>query len=112
MLYENGTLVLKFFLHISAEEQKARLQARLDDPDKHWKFSEADMKERQFWPQYQDAYEDILTHTSTKHAPWFVIPSDHKWFRSLAISAILAEALAGMKLSYPKPAMDVSTIKL
>ena len=112
MLYENGTLVLKFFLHISAEEQKNRLQARLDDPDKHWKFSEADLKERQFWPQYQAAYEDVLTHTSKKHAPWFVIPSDHKWFRSLAISAILAEALAGLKLSYPKPTMDVSTIKL
>ena len=112
MLDENGTLVLKFFLHISVEEQKKRLQARLDDVDKHWKFSEADLKERQFWPQYQAAYEDILTHTSKKHAPWFVIPSDHKWFRSLAISAILAEAMAGLKLAYPKPTMDVSTIKL
>ena len=112
MLFESGTLVLKFFLHISAEEQTKRLQARLDDPDKHWKFSDADLKERKFWPQYQAAYEDVLTNTSQKHAPWFVIPSDHKWFRSLAISAILDDAMAGLKLSYPKPSMDVSTIKL
>ena len=112
MLDENGTLVLKFFLHISAEEQTKRLQARLDDPDKHWKFSDADLKERKFWPQYQDAYETILSHTSSKHAPWFVIPSDHKWFRSLAISAILVEAMGTLKLAYPKPTVDVSKIKL
>ena len=112
MLYESGTVVLKFFLHISAEEQTRRLQARLDDPDKLWKFSEADLKERKFWTQYQAAYETVLTETSRKHAPWFVIPSDHKWFRSLAISAILADALGGLKLTYPKPTVDASTIKL
>ena len=112
MLADNGTLVLKFFLHISKDEQKARLQARLDDKEKLWKFSEADLHERQFWDAYQDAYEDILTHTSHKHAPWFVIPSDHKWYRSTAIAGILAEALAGLKLRYPKPTVDPSTIKL
>ena len=112
MLFESGTMVLKFFLNISPEEQKRRLQARLDDPDKLWKFSEGDLKERQFWPQYQEAYEDILTETSQKHAPWFVIPSDHKWFRSLAISAILAEAVATLDLKYPKPTVDPTTIKL
>ena len=112
MLVENGTLVLKFFLHISPDEQKRRLQARLDDPDKHWKFSDADLKERQFWPQYQEAYETLLSETSRKHAPWFVIPADVKWFRSLAISAILAEALESLKLEYPKPTVDVSKIKL
>ncbi len=112
MLHESGTVVLKFFLHISAEEQTKRLQARLDDPDKLWKFSDADLKERKFWPQYQAAYEDVLSHTSQKHAPWFVIPSDHKWFRSLAISAILTDALGSLKLSYPKPTVDAGTIKL
>ena len=112
MLYENGTLILKFFLNISKEEQKSRLQARLDDPDKHWKFSDADLKERAFWSDYQDAYEDILSHTSRKHAPWFVIPSDHKWYRNVSISGILVDALSTLKLSYPKPTVDVSKIKL
>ncbi len=112
MLYENGTLILKFFLNISKEEQKSRLQHRLDDPDKHWKFSEADLKERGFWSDYQDAYENVLSHTSRKHAPWFVIPSDHKWYRNVAISGILVEALSSLKLSYPKPTVDVSKIKL
>jgi PPK2 family polyphosphate:nucleotide phosphotransferase len=112
MLVDNGTVILKFFLHISRGEQKKRLQARLDDPDKHWKFSAADLAERQFWPQYQDAYEDVLTQTSKKHAPWFIIPSDHKGFRNLAISAILVEALGSLDLKYPKPTVDVSTIKL
>ncbi len=112
MLAENGTLILKFFLHISREEQKARLQSRIDTPDKHWKISEADLKERVFWPQYTDAYEDLLSHTSRKHAPWFVIPADHKWFRNDAISRILVDALGGLKLAYPKPSIDVSKVKL
>jgi PPK2 family polyphosphate:nucleotide phosphotransferase len=111
-LTDNGVVILKFFLHISRDEQKKRLQARLDDPDKHWKFSSADLAERQFWPEYQDAYEDILSHTSKKHAPWFVIPSDHKSFRNLAISGILVDALDSLKLKYPKPTVDVSTVKL
>jgi PPK2 family polyphosphate:nucleotide phosphotransferase len=112
MLYASGTIILKFFLHISREEQTKRLQARLDDPDKHWKFSDADLRERQFWSQYSSAYEDILSHTSRKHAPWFVIPSDHKWFRNHVISQILVDALSSLKLSYPKPTVDVTKIKL
>jgi len=111
MLHDNGTVVLKFFLHISHAEQTRRLQARLDDPKKHWKFSAADLAETKFWDQYQAAYEDILRHTSHKTAPWFVIPSDHKWYRNLAISTILVEALDSLKLKYPEPTMDVSKIK-
>lgn len=112
MLHQNGTLILKFFLHISRQEQKNRLQARLDDPDKHWKFSEADLRERAFWPQYQDAYEDLLSRTSRKHAPWFVIPADFKWFRNHCISSILVDSISRLKLAYPKPTMDVAKIKL
>ena len=112
MLVDTGTIVLKFFLHISNEEQKQRLQARLDDPDKLWKFSSADLKERVFWDEYQKVYEDILTRTSKKHAPWFVIPSDNKWFRNLAISSILVEALGSLKLKYPAPTVDPAKIKI
>lgn len=112
MLAENGTLILKFFLHISREEQKARLQSRIDTPDKHWKLSDADLKERAFWPQYVAAYEDILSHTSRKHAPWFIIPADHKWFRNDAISRILVDVLVSLKLDFPKPTLDVTKIKL
>ena len=112
MLAEHGTLILKFFLHISKDEQKRRLQARLDDKDKLWKFSEADLHERGFWDQYQSAYEDLLSLTSRKHAPWFVIPSDYKWYRNHAISEILAGAMSKLKLSYPKPTVDPAKIKL
>ena len=112
MLTDNGTMVLKFFLHISKDEQKKRLQSRLDDPDKLWKFSAADLKERAFWDDYQAAYEDLFEHTSKKDAPWFTIPADHKWYRNLAISEILVEALGQMKLKYPEPTVDPKTIKL
>ena len=112
MLAANGTMVLKFFLHISRDEQQRRLQARLDDPKKHWKFSDGDLRERQFWPAYESAYDDILSHTSRKHAPWFVIPANHKHFRNLTISTILVDAIKRLKLTYPKPTMDVSKIKL
>ncbi len=112
MLVDTGTVILKFFLHISRDEQTRRLQSRIDDPQKHWKFSSADLTERKFWPQYQTAYEDILERTSHKHAPWFIIPSDHKWFRNLAISQILVDALMPLKLSYPEPTVDVAKIKL
>lgn len=112
MLVDTGTVILKFFLHISRDEQKRRLQSRLDDPQKHWKFSTGDLAERKFWPDYQDAYEDTLQHTSRKHAPWFVIPANHKWHRNLAISQILVDALTPLKLSYPAPTVDVSKIKL
>ena len=112
MLHDSGVTILKFFLHISFEEQGRRLQARLDDPDKHWKISPSDFTERKFWAKYQGAYEDIFEYTSQKHAPWFVIPSDHKWYRNLAISKILAETLDGMKLKYPSPAIDVSALRV
>ncbi len=112
MLVESGTVVLKFFLHISRDEQKARLQSRLDDPDKHWKFSENDLKERAFWPEYHKAYENVLSRTSRKDAPWFVIPADHKWYRNHEISSMLVHALSQLDLSYPKPTVDVSKIKL
>ncbi len=112
MLTENGVTILKFFLHISNEEQKQRLQSRIDDESKHWKLSAGDFAERKFWPKYQSAYEDILSRTSKKHAPWFVIPANHKWFRNIAVSGVIVEAMEAMKLKYPKPTVDVSTLKL
>lgn len=111
-LFESGVVILKFFLHISRAEQTRRLQARLDDPEKHWKLSEADFDERRFWPGYEEAYEDVLSETSRRHAPWFVIPSDRKWYRNLAISKVLVEALDGVKLTYPQPSFDTSKVKL
>ena len=112
LLYENGVMILKFFLHISKEEQGRRLQARIDDPDKHWKLSATDFKERGFWSAYVEAYEDLLGATSRKHAPWFVIPSDHKWYRNLVISEVLVEAMDDLKLSYPKPTVDPKKLKI
>ena len=103
MLAENGTTILKFFLHISKDEQKQRLQARLDDPTKHWKFSLGDLEERKFWGDYQKAYEAALSETSTKHAPWYVVPADRKWYRDLVISTILVNTLKGLKMKYPEP---------
>ncbi|MBS1798319.1 MAG: polyphosphate kinase 2 family protein [Acidobacteria bacterium] len=112
MLAGNDVVILKFFLHISRGEQTARLQSRIDTPDKHWKLSESDFRERKFWGEYQKAYEDLLSATSTKHAPWFIIPSDHKWYRNVVISQILVDVMTGLKLKYPEPTMDASTIKL
>ena len=111
-LVEDGVVILKFFLHISRGEQTERLQARIDTPDKHWKLSEADFKERRFWPQYQNAYQEILSKTSRKHAPWFIIPSDHKWFRNIAISGIVLDVMKGLKLSYPKSTFDPRKVDL
>lgn len=111
-LVDNDVVILKFFLHISRDEQARRLQSRLDDPDKHWKLDPADFHERQFWPQYVAAYEHILATTSHKHAPWFVIPSDQKWYRNLVISGVLADTLKGLKLRYPRPTVDPTTLKL
>jgi PPK2 family polyphosphate:nucleotide phosphotransferase len=110
MLHSNGVTILKFFLHISHKEQKARLQARCDDKEKHYKVSESDFHERAYWNKYQQAYEDAIDHTSQKHAPWFVIPSDHKWYRNLAISRIIVDALETLELAYPKPTFDVSKV--
>jgi PPK2 family polyphosphate:nucleotide phosphotransferase len=112
MLFDNDVLILKFYLHISRDEQTRRLQSRIDDKQKHWKLSEADLHERKFWPQYIDAYDRILSTTSPKHAPWFVIPSDHKWYRNIAISGILVDAMQSLKLKFPDPTVDASAIKL
>ena len=112
MLAENDVVILKFFLHISREEQTKRLKARIDDEQKHWKLSEADFHERKFWTQYERAYEDVIGETSRKDAPWFVIPANEKWYRNIAISEILVEALDGLKLKYPEPTVDVAKLKL
>jgi PPK2 family polyphosphate:nucleotide phosphotransferase len=111
-LSDNDVLILKFYLHISKDEQTRRLQARIDDKKKHWKLSDADIHERQFWPRYMDAYNDILSATCRKHAPWFVIPSDNKWYRNVAISAVIVDLMQSLNLKYPQPTVDASAIKL
>jgi len=111
-LNDNGTLILKFFLHISREEQTRRLQSRIDDPGKHWKLAQSDFKERLFWSDYTLAYQDLLSATSRKHAPWFVIPSDNKWYRNLVISGIILDAMKSLKLKYPPPTIDISKLQL
>jgi PPK2 family polyphosphate:nucleotide phosphotransferase len=100
-LVRNGTLVLKFFLHVSKEEQKARFLERLTNPEKHWKFSPADAAERAFWDQYQDAYEQVFTHTSTEWAPWYIIPADLKWAARAMMADIITGTLEGLKLKFP-----------
>jgi PPK2 family polyphosphate:nucleotide phosphotransferase len=110
ILAENNTVILKFFLHVSKEEQKRRLEERLKDPKRHWKFSEKDVDERRFWPAYQEAYEDALTQCSTKRAPWYIVPADNKWYRNLVVAETIVEALRGLDLKYPEAACDVSKI--
>lgn len=111
MLTQSGVTILKFFLYITPEEQLARFAQRLDDPARQWKISEADYKERAFWDQYIAAYEDMLAKCSTKHAPWYVIPSNHKWFRNLAVSKIIEETLDEMNLKLPAPTVDLEQIR-
>jgi len=111
-LVEEGISILKFFLHISREEQRARLRDRIEDPTKRWKLNDADFQERMYWDEYQAAYEDLLHRTNTSWAPWYLLPSDHKWFRNLAVSTILVEQLRAMKLRYPRPTVAVSSLKL
>jgi PPK2 family polyphosphate:nucleotide phosphotransferase len=111
LLTENGTKILKFYLHISPEEQLERFKKRLDDPKRHWKISDSDYSERKFWPQYIDAYQDALTKTSTPHAPWYVIPANNKWFRNLAISQIIADTLNDMQLTLPPTRVNIEEIK-
>ena len=111
-LADNDVLILKFYLHISRDEQTRRLQSRIENPKKHWKLSDADTLERQYWPKYIDAYDDILSSTSRKHAPWFVIPCDNKWYRNIAISSIIVDLMQSLKLKYPQPTVDASAIKL
>ncbi|GAB4379765.1 MAG: polyphosphate kinase 2 family protein [Elainellaceae cyanobacterium] len=101
-LVNNGIIVLKFFLHVSKQEQKQRFLQRIDKPDKNWKFSTSDVKERGFWDNYMHAYEDVFTHTSTSWAPWHIIPADHKWFTRLAVAYFIAEKLESLNLKYPQ----------
>ena len=100
-LSRNGTVIRKFFLHVSEDEQKRRFMRRLQDPERNWKFSAADVRERKSWDAYQDAYEDMIANTATKHAPWVVVPADHKWFARLVVSSVVVQALKEMNLSYP-----------
>jgi PPK2 family polyphosphate:nucleotide phosphotransferase len=110
MLCEEGVTVLKCMLHISKEEQKERLQARLDDPHKQWKFNHGDLQERAKWDDYQRAYEIALERTSTDHAPWYVIPSDRKWYRNLMVGELVRQTLAGLDMQWPAPAEDLDGI--
>jgi PPK2 family polyphosphate:nucleotide phosphotransferase len=110
-LAQNGTLVLKFYLHISKEEQLNRFKERLDDPAKRWKISESDYQERPFWDDYRKAYEEALSRCSKEHAPWFIIPADHKWFRNLAVARIIVEHLESLKMAYPEPTVDIARIR-
>ena len=110
-LAANGTHILKFYLHISSEEQLNRFQERLDDPTRQWKISESDYEERKYWKEYTRAYEDALRETSTGHSPWYIIPSNNKWFRNLAISQIVVEKLVSLNLKLPKPQADISEIR-
>lgn len=110
MLTDNGTLILKFFLNISLEEQKERLQSRLDDPQKVWKFNTGDLGERKLWPDYMKAYEEAIAATSTDFAPWYIIPSDRKWYRDLAISTLLVQALKDLKMNFPPPEENLDGI--
>jgi PPK2 family polyphosphate:nucleotide phosphotransferase len=108
-LARNGTVIRKFFLHVSKEEQRKRLLQRLKDPSKNWKFSARDVDERERWGQYMKVYEQCVRATSTKHAPWYVMPADHKWFLRLAVAAVVIDALEGMDLAYPEPTDEQRT---
>ncbi|MDQ2730891.1 MAG: polyphosphate kinase 2 family protein [Armatimonadota bacterium] len=110
-LVENGTHILKFYLHISKEEQLSRFKDRLDDSAKQWKISDYDYKERTFWDDYTAAYEDAISRCSTEGAPWFIIPSNHKWFRNVLIARIIVEYLEAMKLKKPMPSVDMNEIR-
>jgi PPK2 family polyphosphate:nucleotide phosphotransferase len=101
-LGRNGVVVRKFFLHVSKKEQKRRFLERIDDPMKNWKFSSSDTAERDFWDKYMDAYEEMIRETATKHAPWYVVPADNKWFTRVIVAAAVIEALAGLDSAYPK----------
>jgi polyphosphate kinase 2 (PPK2 family) len=110
LLAEEGTTILKFFLHISPEEQAERLAARRDDPTKRWKFSLGDLEERKRWSAYMAAYGEVLSRTSTPWAPWHIVPADRKRYRNLVVATALVEALEGLQMAYPEPAEDVSAV--
>jgi len=111
LLAEEGTTILKFYLHIDQEEQRERLLARLDEPDKRWKFNPGDLKERELWGKYAKAYEDVLSKTSQEYAPWIIVPANRKWYRDLIISAALVDTLKGLKMEYPQPAEDLEAYR-
>jgi PPK2 family polyphosphate:nucleotide phosphotransferase len=111
LLASHNTRIVKFYLHISKEEQLDRFEKRLDQPEKHWKISGSDYSERQHWDDYMAAFQDALSNCSTKHAPWYVIPSNHKWFRNLAVSQILIETMKSMKPQIPAPTVDIEAIR-
>lgn len=110
-LSHNGTRILKFYLHISPQEQLARFKERLDDRTRQWKISESDYSEREFWPQYIEAYDEAIGRTSSKHAPWYIIPANHKWFRNLAVSQIIADTMEDMGLTLPPPRADLAAMR-
>lgn len=112
LLYrQNNTHIIKLFLHISPEEQLERFKQRLDDPARNWKISESDYREREHWDAYTKAFEDVFARTSTEHAPWYIIPSNHKWFRNLAVSQIVAATMEDLGMSMPKPTVDLEAIR-
>lgn len=111
LLHDNGTHILKFYLYIDQEEQLQRFKQRIDDPARHWKISEGDYAERPFWVPYTDAFEAALSNCSTAHAPWFIIPSNHKWFRNLAISRIVVETLEQLDMKFLAPTVDMDEIR-
>ncbi len=112
MLADEGTTILKFYLHIDQEEQKERLLARLKEPHKRWKFNPADLEERKLWPAYMQAYEDTISKTSTPWAPWYVVPANRKWYRNLVISTVIIEILQGLNMRYPDPDLDLTQIRV
>jgi PPK2 family polyphosphate:nucleotide phosphotransferase len=110
MLAEEGTYILKFYLHIDQDEQKERFQARLDEPTKRWKFNPGDLEERKLWPKYTQAYQDVLSETSTEWAPWYIVPANRKWYRNLVIATIIIERLEGLDMRFPEPAEGLDQI--
>lgn len=112
MLADEGTTIVKIFLHISRDEQKERLQSRLDEPEKNWKFNPDDLKDRALWPKFMAAYEDVLSRTSTDFAPWYIIPADRKWYRNLIVADIVIKTMQGLEMSYPAIDFDPSAITI
>jgi len=110
LLADEGTTILKFFLYINPDEQKERLQSRLDRPDKQWKFSLGDLEERELWPDYIRAYEDAIGKTSTEFAPWYIVPANRKWYRNLVIASVILDTLKGFQMQYPEPEDDLSEV--
>ena len=112
MLADEGVTIVKFFLHISKDEQKSRLEKRLADPHKNWKFNPADLEERKLWDDYQEAFDDMLERCSTEHAPWYVVPSDRKWFRNWVLSETIVRTMESLDMKYPDPVPGLDKIKI